>query len=271
MKISIPFNWCDDLLERVSKDSVGYMYGRLKVDAVGSGWNNVLTLNASRKEMIKYIPKMHKRGFKFNYIFDGTCIDNLEWTRKWQSKTRRFLDWLVKIQVDSITISIPYLAELIRECYPALEIEVSHCAQVDTLSRARRWEELGVDVITLAPDTVNGDFELLKKMRKTLKCQLQVMANEYYLSTSISYNYYSNRSTHLSQEFHRTRNLFSLLGGDNAKFSFGGGNMRQHAWIKPDEVGAYEEAGIERIKLLENSLNTDVIIRMADTYFRLTN
>jgi len=271
MKMSIPFNWCNDLVERVSKDSVGYMYGRFNADVVGSGWNNVLSLDASRKKMIKHIPEIHKRGFKFNYILDGTCIDNLEWTRKWQNKMRRFLDWLVKIQVDSITISIPYLAELIRECHPVLEIEVSHCAQVDTLSRARRWEESGIDVITLAPDRVNGDFELIKKMRKALKCQLQVVANEYYLSTSISYNYCSNRTTHLSQESHRARNLLSLLGRNNAKFSFGGGNMKQHTWIKPNEVGAYEEAGIERIKLLENSLNTDAIVMMIDTYSCLTN
>jgi len=247
------------------------MYGRLSIDAVGSGWNNVLAFDISRKKMIEYIPKIHKLGYKFNYVLDGTCIGNLEWTRKWQNKARRFLDWLVKIQVDSITISIPYLAELTRECYSALEIEVSHCAQVDTLLRAKRWEDLGVDVITLAPDAVSGNFELIKAIRKALNCQLQVMANESYLSVSTSYNYYSNRNTHLTQEFHRAIDSYAFVDNDKANFLFSDYNTRQRTWIKPGEVGAYEKAGIERIQLLENSLNTDMILKMAGIYSRLTN
>jgi len=271
MKLAIPFNWDSNLIEAAHGKNVGFMYGRLNLDFIGTGQESLLACNVSSENIAQYILQMHRSGIKFNYILDGTCINNLEWTRRGQNSIRRLLDWLIKAQVDSVTISIPYLVGLIRKCYPALEIEVSHCAQVDTLLRAKRWEDSGVSVITLAPEAVNGNLELIKIIRRTLKCQLQVLADEYYLSASASYNYYSNRNTHLTQEPRSTGKLFSLLGGDNNKILFRGPAVRQHTLIHPDETSAYKEAGIERIKLLGSSLNTDTIIKIVSAYSRLAD
>ena len=271
MKLSIPFNWRNDFLESIPRDSVSSIYGRLHLDAAGSGSGSVLAFDGSRKEMAEYVAKINKSGYRFNYIFDGTCCDNLEWTRKWQENVRCFLDWLVKTQVSSITISIPYLAEIIKKCYHTLGVEVSHCAQVDTLLRAKRWNDLGVDVITLAPDAVSGNFELIMSIKKALRCQLQLVANEFYLSQSTSYSAYSNRSSHLTQEFNQIGSHRMLRKEGQMNLMFGDNDINQHIWIKPDEVAAYEEVGIERIKLFENSLNTDAIFKMIGSYLSLAN
>lgn len=264
IKLSVPLNWQEDFIAKFPNATIVELYGRLNCDFVGGSiiCNTVTGPFFSKKKLASYIIQIHKQGLKFNYVLDGTCLDNLEWTRSGQRKIRSFLDWLVKAQTDSITVSIPYLVELIRKCYSNLKIEVSQFAEVDTIQRARRWLDLGVDVITLAPYIIR-DFELLKIICNNLDCQLQLIVNDFSLASCISYSYYANRNTHLSQIFHRSRG--SLPPSCESQVVDNTINSQR---IKPEDINIYEEIGIDRIKLIASNVVNEGICKLIKAYSR---
>jgi len=268
IKFIVPTNWQDDLIEKIPKDQVVQIYGKLNTDFAGGGRLSVSVPFVSKKKISAHVIRMHKYGLKFNYLLNGTCMDNLEWTRRGQTKIRNLLNWLVEIRVDSVTVSIPYLAELIRVSYPTLKIEVSSFAGVDTAQRARRWEDLGVDVITLASYKINRNFKLLKAIRDSTTCQLQLIANNCCLGSCIYYGYHGNISTHASQVFHSSR--YTVL--DRCKLLCVFLRLRYldeiigSGWIRPEDVNIYEEAGIDRIKLVDRQMTTEAICRIIRAY-----
>jgi len=268
IKFLVPTNWQDDLIESLPKDKIFQIYGKLNSDFIGGGRLSAAIPFVSKKKVSRHISRMHRHGLKFNYLLNGTCIDNLEWTRRGQTKIRRLLNWLVEIKVDSVTVSVPYLAELIKMSYPSLKIEVSSFAGVDTAQRARRWEDLGVDVITLASYKVNRDFELLKAIRNNTSCRLQLIANNCCLDSCIHYSCHGNISTHASQIFHRSR--YTVV--DSCKLLCVYLRLRyldkiiSSKWIRPEDISIYEGIGIDRIKLADRQMTTEAICRIVKAY-----
>ena len=118
MYLSIPTNWQDDLLERINLSTTQEIYGKLERDIIGGGRSSLLLAPISKSCLAGAVSSYHKRGFKFNYLLNASCSNNIEWTSGGQRKIRKFLDWLARIGVDSVTVSIPYLLEMIKKCYP---------------------------------------------------------------------------------------------------------------------------------------------------------
>jgi collagenase-like PrtC family protease len=264
----VPTNWQDDLIERLPKDKIVQIYGKLNTDFIGGGRLSVAIPFVSKRKVAAHISRIHRYDLKFNYLLNGTCIDNLEWTRRGQARIRRLLSWLVEIGVDSVTVSIPYLAELIKVSYPTFKIEVSSFAGVDTVQRARRWEGLGVDTITLASYKVNRDFELLKTIRNNTSCRLQLIANNCCLDSCIHYSYHGNISTHASQIFHKSK--YTIV--DPCKLLCVYLRLRyldkiiSSGWIRPEDISIYEGIGIDRIKLVDRQMTTEAICRIVKAY-----
>jgi collagenase-like PrtC family protease len=200
MKFSVPYNWQADLLPGVKKVGVVELYSKLASDFVGGGRASYILPKISKSKVAKHISKAHQIGIKFNYLLNATCLGNREWGAKGQRRLVALLDWLTDIGIDGVTISIPYLLELIKKRYPRLEVCISTQAGVDSIKRAQYWEELGADRITLAEISVNRDFPLLRQIRKAVKCELQLIANLDCLYHCPFWMYHSVLNSHGSQD-----------------------------------------------------------------------
>lgn len=269
IKYSVPTNWQADFLEKLPTKDVVEVYGRLATDFIGGGGMFNFNLpSVTREEISKHVAQIHNRGLEFNYLLNGSCIDNLEWTRKGQKEIRNLLDWLVSIKADSVTITIPYLTELIKDCYPTLKVIVSSFAGVDTVLRAKRWLGLGADGIILASYKVNRDFSLLNSFRKNIPCQLQLIANERCLYSCPMYSYHANIITHHSQSSHSS----SSLTLDPCKpfctslYLRSPERLISSNWIRPEDIRFYEELGIDRIKLVSGGMSTEAICKIVRAY-----
>ena len=199
MQFSVPTNWQRGLLENLNKQDVVEIYGKLKSDIVGGGRPSVLSAPVSKSTLAKDIALIHKYGLKFNYLLNSPFLHNMEWTRTGQKKIRSFLDWLSEIGVDCITLSIPYLLELIKKCYSHFGVSVSIFAGIDSPLRARYWEDLGADQITLSFVDMNRNFELIRQIRETVSCRLQLIANLLCLYGCPFYKYHSLMVSQASQ------------------------------------------------------------------------
>ncbi|MHB8157512.1 MAG: U32 family peptidase, partial [Desulfocucumaceae bacterium] len=177
MNLSVPTNWQPGLLEKINQSKIIEIYGKLDRDPIGGGRPSFILPFIDKRGAKEYIRAVHKYGLKFNYLLNSTCLGNAEWSGSRQKEMRKFLDWLVTIDVDTVTVAIPYLLQVVKKCYPSLETKVSVCAQVSNPFQAKYWEDLGADEITLSPWAVNRDFAALNKIRRAVKCRLQLYAN----------------------------------------------------------------------------------------------
>jgi hypothetical protein len=113
----------------------------------------------SRKRICgSYIRLLDRHGIAFNYLLNGACFGNREWTRPWQKRVTALLARLGEMGVRRVTVSTPFLLELVKRRFPEFKVRVGIYAQVDTPRRARFWEELGADAITLESFSINRNF-----------------------------------------------------------------------------------------------------------------
>lgn len=268
MRFSVPTNWQDELISRVNKDPVDELYGKLTDDFIGGGRPSYGIPQISKKDAVSHINKVCKTGLKFNYLLNATCLGNREWTIHGHRAIRRLLDWLAVVGIDKITVAIPYVLQLIKKQYPGFKVCVSTSARVNTLERAKYWEELGADVITLDSVDVNRNFRLISQIRKELKCGLQLIANVNCLYNCSLRNYHCATLSHASQtvdacrgffvdysylmcSYHRIKNPVNIIRAD---------------WIRPEDIYIYENMGIDRIKLVDRNMPIDTICLVVNAY-----
>ena len=197
-------------------------------------------------------------------------MGTLEFTRSGQREIRKLLDWIAGIPVDSVTVTLPYLAKIIKKEYPKLKLHVSTFDYVDTVTKARYWEDLGVDSIVLPNTLFNRNFEALKKFRKHLKCKIQLLANNACLFGCHCVGYHKTIMSHTSQSRDISRGYVVDYCALSCRYQrmLEPVNFIRSDWIRPEDVVYYEEIGIDALKIVGRARSTDFIIRAVDAYTR---
>lgn len=272
MEFSVPTNWqkglVSGLMSKNVKGEIKEVYGKLALDDVGGGRTASTLAFVSAKEAEKHIKRLRNKGFRFNYLLNAVCMDNLEFTRPGQKKLRRLLDWLVKIGIDSVTVANPYLMIWIKKNYPFISITVSVMANVDSINRAKFWEGLGADKIAFPGPTVNHNFSLIKLLRKSIKCKIQLIANTACICNCPTYINHALMNTHASQSWHRCRGYmfdYCLIMCRLRRLEKPVLFIRSD-WIRPEDISSYEKLGIDSIKLIDRRLPTDMILKIISAY-----
>ena len=267
MKLSVPFNGQQDLLERINKEKVAEIYGKLTHDFIGGGRPSCTNPYVSKNKVVACVKEAHRLGIEFNYLLNASCLGNLEWTRAGQNKIRNFLDWLGRSGVDNITIAVPYLAELLRKSYPNFKITVSNMAQVNSVRKAKQWEELGVDEITLFDTDVNRNFFLLRAIKKEVKCKIKLIVNEDCLAHCLNYSYHSNVSAHSSKDAESSLLVDYYRLSCRLSRIIEPSNFIRAAWIRPEDTHCYEEEiGVDMFKIINRAMTTAAIVNIVKAY-----
>ena len=269
MKLFIATNWDNDLISRINTESVEELYGKLASDFVGGGRISYGLPDITKRQAQTHIQQIHKRGMKFNYVLNASCLDNKELTIPGQRELHRLLDWLVDIKVDSVTVTLPYLMQLIKRQYPQFKVYVSMFAGVNTISKAKYWENMGADGITLDAIEVNRNFPLLRVIRKNVKCKLQLVANSACSFECPLVTSHRNCGAHASQSTHSSRGFiidYYFINCLRMKIANPTEIIMRGIWIRPEDVHYYEEIGFDRIKLIDRQWTTEAISRAENAY-----
>jgi len=268
MKLSVPTNWQPQLIDRLSKVSVGELYGKLDKDIVGGGRPALILSSVTKQRVKEHVALIHRNGLKFNYLLNALCMGNREWTARGQRDIRVFLDWLAEIGVDTITVAMPYVLQLIKKSYPLFRVKVSVCAGVDSAIQAKYWEELGADEISLSPWSVNRNFRLLKQIRNAVNCDLQLYANTrcltgcpfmvyHYLGANHASNSLGGKGGFLINYCEFMCNYLILLEP---------WRLISSCWIRPEDLHFYRKWGVNSIKLSERNAKTEFLSRTIEAY-----
>ena len=269
MDLIAPTNWDDALILEFKNLGINEVYGKLGIDVIGGGRAAHMLPDVSRKGAGSHIKKLREAGIKFNYLLNSPCLHSREFTHSGRVKIQKLVNWLVNIGVDKVTVTIPYLAQLIKDAYPSLKISVSVFAGVDCVEKALFWQNIGADEITLLQTAVNRNFNRLRLIRKNTSCRLRLLGNTGCLYLCPIIGYHATTSAHASQAAfsHKAGFAFDYCSlfcrylrlQDPSWFI-------KSNWIRPEDLHIYEDIGIDSIKLVDRSCSTEQLIKICRSY-----
>lgn len=268
IKFSVAANCDNNLIDKIDRSRVAELFGKLTADVTGGGRASAALPRITGRNLRNQIKKTREYGIEYNYLLNSSCLNNTEWTSAGQKKIRFLLDWLTEAGVTSVTVSVPYLLEMIKKRYPGLQVSISVQAGVDSPERAEYWEDLGADQITLSFVDINRNFEKLRAVRNKVSCRLQLIANLMCLQGCPFYKYHSNINAHASQKKHSSKYFlidYCFLKCSHMKLKEPV-RMIRSGWIRPEDVKYYADIGIDRIKLVDRAMSTEDIARVVGAY-----
>ena len=267
MEFTLACNWDLALIDQLNPTQVKGFFGQYTDDPFGGGRGSFLVPKVTKEEAEIFMKKAMGKGFEFNYLLNGACINNQEFIRDQFNVLMSHVEWVDSLNVDMVTVTLPFLLNLIKKNFPRLKVCISSWARIESANRAQYWEEMGADKLILQ-EHVNRNFKALTSIRKAVKCELEVIANPSCLFTCpYEYNHI-NMMTHSSQPSVVT-NGFVV---DHCQLSCQKRKLENPVeiikarWIRPEDVGVYDEIGIDTLKLLERFRTTPSLMKVVQAY-----
>ena len=260
MELRVSTNWDPQLPDLLREYPVTYLYGKLADDVIGGVRPSFLLPQISRQDIEQHVKACHAAGIKFTYLLNTICLNNVHYTREGYGEIRELLDWLTEIKVDSVTVAIPYLIKLIKEHYPHFEIKVSSVCRINTVTRAKQFEDMGVDEL-IVDEMLNRDFETLQAINKAVAIPIEVIANPCCVWECAQQLEHVNHDGHASQshshdDYCYMQYSYVVCTGQKLLDPV---NIIKARWIRPEDLAIYEEIGISRFKIVERFKTSDAI------------
>lgn len=268
LPLCVPTNFQRDYLDRVDLAGVEQVYGKLDHDPVGGGRASAILPAIRRGDAVRHIRAIRDRGVSFNYLLNASCLGNTEFSMAGRRRIDDFLAWLSDAGVDTVTVTIPYLLEIVKQRAPHLKIAVSTITLVDSPESAHAWEALGADKITLSVTDINRDFGRLRRIRTRVDLHLQLLANLDCLQGCPYRGYHGNLTSHASRDTDPTGGFVV----DWCYLACSADRLREPArlimagWIRPEDQHHYRAAGIDSLKIVSRAMTSEVIGRVVAAY-----
>jgi len=266
LKLSVATNFDNEFLKNIARYPVDEVYGKLPRDIVGGGRASYTTGTASMSQLASHVKTAHKNGIAFNYLLNAVCMGNREWSKHGMNEIRKLLDDLGHIGVDSITVSTPYLAEVIKKHYPGFGLKIGIFANIDTPTRARFWENLGADTLVLESFSINRRFSLLKAIRESVSCGLQLIANFSCLPNCPMQIYHMTGIAHGSNSADKNPFIDYCVLKCTSFTLENPCLLVKSNWIRPEDIDFYESLGFHSFKLLERNAPSDLMLKRVQAY-----
>lgn len=274
LQYSIATSWSDALLsELVSlnrahrRTRFSEIYGAHRTSITGHGRPAYRLPQVDPDVFERHVRCARQLGLRFNYVMNAPGFGGREQHPGWLREVSDFLDYLAGCGVSGVTIAHPFLLQFVKREFPDFRLNVSLIAGVDTVAAARKFEDFGVDVINLNPFTINRDFDSLRAIRRAVRCELELYANIPCLDhcpRRVAHYEYSGRASQetgnpeVSQDPFLMRCSYTFLS-EPVEFL-------RSPFIRPEDVSAYREAGMDIIKLSDRTESTEFLLNTARAY-----
>lgn len=266
MKLSVATNFDNKFLSDIAQYPVDEVYGKLTRDIVGGGRASYSTGTADMAKLVSHVKAAHSHGIAFNYLLNAVCLGNREWSRQGINGIRKLLDDLGNVGVDAVTVSTPYLAEIVKKHYPKFKLKIGIFANIDTPTRAKFWEDFGADMLVLESFSINRRFPLLKSIREAVTCGLQLIANFSCLPNCPMQIYHMTGISHGSNTADKTPFIdYCVLKCTSFTLNDPSLLLKSN-WIRPEDIDFYEKQGFSSFKLLERNAPSELMLKRVKAY-----
>jgi len=267
MNFELACNWDLGLVDGLKGYPPVELFGGMPGSVVAGGRASFVAPAVTEPQVEEYIKRTHAAGHTFNFLLNASCLDNREYRRDEYKKILEHIAWVAEAGADSVTVTIPYLLQIIKRHFPSLKVNVSSWARVESVRKAKFFEDMGADGIVLSEE-VNRDFKTLEAIRRAVKCDLTLIANPGCLYGCPRSFYHANVMTHGSQGGHESEGFLV----DHCYFSCTTEKVKDPVeivkirWIRPEDVEDYEMAGIDTLKIIDRYKTTEVLLSYLKAY-----
>jgi len=272
IKYSIATSWDNHLLDEFAelnekykrKSRICEIFGSLQKSITGSARPSNALPFVSKKQIESHVKKAHALGLEVNYLINSSCVGSKEFSLEWRQEFLKFVKWLKDINVNILTIAIPYLIEIIKNKFPDIRIKASILCGVNSPEKARRLAQLGVERITL-DFCMPRYFRRIKEIREAVNCDLEIYANTSCLFHCHEQLHHFNIASHGSQidEKDFTSYPYTMC---TKRFLKDPSELIKSPWIRPEDTKEYAELGIDFFKLAGRGSSTKWLSKCAQAY-----
>ncbi|HUE37853.1 MAG TPA: U32 family peptidase [Candidatus Binatia bacterium] len=246
MKLVVPAVYEESYLAAMAPLPISHYYGASAADA-GLRANSDLPSIAD-DALAAYVSKIHAQDQRFFYCLNVACLGNREFTAEGQRWLVERLGWMSEIGCDGVVLSNPYLVAFAKKRFPSLLVAVSSANGIDSVDKVLYFQAQGVDVVYL-PEYVNRDFPLLRQLCKRTSVRLVALANTGCMIQCPIRAYHSTITSHARASLELGAYVdYPLLWCTKEKLH-DPAQMVKSPLIRPEDLHAYEELGIEEFKL----------------------
>ncbi|TFF97524.1 MAG: hypothetical protein EU541_08115, partial [Promethearchaeota archaeon] len=168
-------------------------------------------------------------------------------------------------------IADPYLAKFAKTYHPKLKLKVSVISEVNSLSRALKWQEIiGEDGVLTLSIMLTRNFPLLKEIVSSVNCDIEVLTNDCCLNECPFRFFHYNECSHASQDhdvLEAYYNDWSSMACQNQK-AFHPEQLIMCKWIHPSDIDKYIDIGIDYFKISGRRYATEWLARVLDAYHK---
>lgn len=266
MQFTVACNWDPKLVDELNFPEIASLFGGLP-DTVISGGRYSGMINSVKPSFVKdYIKKVHEKGWNFDYNINSSCLGNKELSSAGHRQIMDYLESVVDLGIDSLTVSVPNLLSIVKKYFPNIKTKISTFQKIDTVAMARRFEDMGADAIMLS-EHVNRDLELLKAIREAVRCKLILIANVGCVYGCPNMHSHANSIAHSG-----AKGEAKSLNIDTYQVSCALYRLSNPAefikirWIRPEDLHIYEEIGIDMMKIVDRTSSTEALVERTRAY-----
>ena len=264
LKFNVPCNWDPSLIDELSifTNNINYMYGKINSDYFSGGRARCEIKDASREQAKEFIKECSRKGIEFNYLINGTYLKN-EFSQSNRNKIIKEIEWIEGLGVKHVTISIPYIARLIKRYFPHIKIVVSIFSHVRSQRQIDFWEEIGADCICLDRHLVRN-YNKIKQLTGKNNIDLSLLVNDPCILNCGEELYHDNlmsRASLYSSEYSHYCSFTCFY--QFLRFPY---KIFTATFIRPEDLYLYSQIGINIFKIVDRNRTTKFITNAVKAY-----
>jgi collagenase-like PrtC family protease len=245
------------------------VYGQITSGKIiTSGRSSQLLPEVDLKALEEYVKQCKSNSIVFNYTLNSSCIGNQEFSDEGIMEITNLLEALSNIGVESLTIAMPSLFELVKASRFKFKTKASAICEISSVNKATFYKKLGAERIVVDPD-ITRDFKKLKRITGAVGSGVEIIINNVCFRDCAYKMFHYNHESHCNQTnkgqtikdyyFHRC----SMQKADQLR------NVIKLNWIRPEDIKYYAEAGITHFKIQgRQSVLKGDLIKTLEYYFK---
>ena len=123
MRYLVACNWDPGLLDRIDCPEVSSLFGGLPDSVISSGRPSSQIRPVPRTQVKQYIARVHEKKWSFDYNVNASCLGNHEVSQKGFGLVMKYLEGLVDLGIDALTISNTNLIGMVKKNFPKIRGE----------------------------------------------------------------------------------------------------------------------------------------------------
>lgn len=232
----------------------------------------------SIQELREYVKKLSSIGVKLNYTLNASYIRGRDYLYEEKKKIFDIVEILRSIGVEDFTVTLPFMAEIIRDKHKDVRLHISTIAHIDTVTQIKLWNKK-YNISRVCMNLLkNRDIGFLRSAAAYCKKEcidIELIVNEF--CGNVCYQGKETSATHCIYRDHcyqlhsigYKKNDKGVLPypmkqcteGRNSNLAW----LKQH-FIRPEDLCRYNQLGINHFKVTGRTSNIEFMRKLLLAY-----